>query len=104
VETIAKILDQHHLVAFGAPTATHFLYDLNSLLTVGRDPKNPRTAQITVNNLAAMTHAVEHGVGIAVLPDYCVQPDAGLVRLLAPGRHAGNGLYVLAGCSLALGV
>src|ERR1700733_12280670 len=75
-------LDQHHLVAFGAPTATHFLYDLNSLLNLGRDPKSPRTAQITVNNLAAMTHAVEHGVGIAVLPDYCVQPESGLVRLL----------------------
>ena len=29
-----------------------------------------------------MTHAVEHGVGIAVLPDYCVQPESGLVRLL----------------------
>jgi hypothetical protein len=49
---------------------------------VGRDPKNPRIPQITVNNLAAMTHAIEHGVGIAVLPDYCVQPESGLVRLL----------------------
>jgi DNA-binding transcriptional LysR family regulator len=75
-------LDQHSLVAFGAPTATHLLYDLNSLLSLGRDPKSPRIAQVTVNNLAAMTHAVEHGVGIAVLPDYCVQPDSGLVRLL----------------------
>src|SRR5580693_7046015 len=75
-------LDDHHLVAFGAPTATHLLYDLNSLLALGRDPKNPRIPQISVNNLAAMTHAVEHGVGIAVLPDYCVQPDSGLVRLL----------------------
>jgi DNA-binding transcriptional LysR family regulator len=66
----------------GAPTATHLLYDLNSLLGLGRDPKSPRLPQITVNNLAAMTHAVEHGAGIAVLPDYCVQPDSGLVRLL----------------------
>ena len=32
-------LDAHHLVAFGAPTATHLLYDLNSLLSVGRDSK-----------------------------------------------------------------
>ena len=63
-------LDHHHLVAFGAPTATHLLYDLNSLLTLGRDPKNPRAPQISVNNLGAMTRAVEHGVGIAVLPDY----------------------------------
>ena len=37
-------LDQHHLVAFGAPTATHLLYDLNSLLSLGRDPKSPRTS------------------------------------------------------------
>jgi hypothetical protein len=45
-------LDRHHLVAFGAPTATHLLYYLNSLLSVGRDPKNPRIPKITVNNLA----------------------------------------------------
>ena len=37
-------LDQHHLVAFGAPTATHLLYDLNSLLSLGRDPKNSACA------------------------------------------------------------
>jgi DNA-binding transcriptional LysR family regulator len=75
-------LDQHRLVAFGAPTATHFLYDLNSLLTVGRDIKNPRSPHLSINNLAAIIRAVEHGVGIAVLPDYCVAPNSGLVRLL----------------------
>src|SRR5208283_2503206 len=75
-------LDHHHLVAFGAPTATHLLYDLNSLLAVGRDPKNPRVPQIAVNNLGAMARAVENGVGIAVLPDYVVQPGSNLVRLL----------------------
>ena len=75
-------LDHHHIVAFGAPTATHLLYDLNSLLTVGRDPRNPRLPQISVNNLGAMLRAVENGVGIAVLPDYVIQPNSGLVRLL----------------------
>jgi DNA-binding transcriptional LysR family regulator len=75
-------LDQHRLVAFVAPTATHFLYDLNSLVRLGRDPKNLRTPRLAVNNLGAMTRAVEHGVGIAVLPDYCIQPESGLVRLL----------------------
>ena len=29
-----------------------------------------------------MTRAVENGVGIAVLPDYVVRPNSGLVRLL----------------------
>lgn len=75
-------LDRHHLIAFGAPTATHLLYDLNSLLTVGRDPRNPRVPQISVNNLGAMARACENGVGIAVLPDYAVQSESGLVRLL----------------------
>ncbi len=75
-------LDQHRLVAFGTSTATHFLYDLNSLLTIGRDPKSPRAAHLSINNLAAIIRAVEHGVGIAVLPDYCVAPNSGLVRLL----------------------
>ena len=75
-------LDHHRLVAFGAPTATHFLYDLNSLLTIGREPRNPRAPHLSINNLAAIIRAVEHGVGIAVLPDYCVAPNSGLVRLL----------------------
>ena len=75
-------LDGHRLLAYGAPTATHFLYELNSLLTLGREPRNPRVPHIAVNNLGAITRAVESGVGIAVLPDYCIQPNSGLVRLL----------------------
>ena len=75
-------LDNHRLVAFGAPTATHFLYELNSLLTIWRDSKTPRGAHVSINNLGAIIRAVEHGVGIAVLPDYCVAPNSGLVRLL----------------------
>ncbi len=75
-------LDAHHLIAFGAPTATHFLYELNLLLNVGRDPKSPRSPHVSVNNLGAMMRAAEAGVGIAVLPDYVVSPESGLVRLL----------------------
>ncbi len=75
-------LDHHRLVAFGAPKATHFLYDLNSLLAAGRDPKSPRTPHLAINSLVAIIRAVEHGVGIAVIPDYCVHPASGVVRLL----------------------
>ena len=78
----AQELDNHRLIAFGAPTATHFLYQLNSLLLLGRDAKTPRVAHIEINNLGAIARAVEQGVGIAVLPDYCVTPNSGLVRLL----------------------
>ena len=75
-------LDAHRLIAFGAPTQTHFLYELNSLLTIDRDPKSPRTPHIAINNLGAITRAVEAGVGIAVLPDYCIPVNNPLVRLL----------------------
>jgi DNA-binding transcriptional LysR family regulator len=75
-------LDAHRLLAFVTPTSSHILYNLNSLLTVGRDARNPRTPHIAGNNLGAITRAVEQGVGIAVLPDYCVTPDSGVVRLL----------------------
>ena len=80
--TQTEDLDNHRLVAFGASTATHFLYDLNPLLTTGRDARNARSPHLSINSLAAIIRAVEHGVGIAVLPDYCVTPHSGLVRLL----------------------
>ena len=85
-------LDHHRLVAFGAPTATHLLYDLNSLLTVGRDPKNPRAPHIAINNLAR-----DHPRGRARRRH---RGAAGLLRAaefrprpsVAPGGHAGDGL------------
>ena len=51
-------------------------------MTLARDAKNPRAPQIAVNNLGAMMRAAEAGVGIAVLPDYVVGPETGLMRLL----------------------
>jgi DNA-binding transcriptional LysR family regulator len=75
-------LDQHRILAFGAIGANHILNNLNSLLTLGRDARNPRAAALTINNIGAVTRAVEHAVGIAVLPDYCVAAESGLVRLL----------------------
>ena len=85
-------LDDHRLVAFGAPTATHFLYDLNSLLTVGRDPKNPRAPHITINNLGAMIarrRTWRRHRGIARLLRHA---QFGARAPAAAGRHAGDGL------------
>jgi DNA-binding transcriptional LysR family regulator len=75
-------LDSHRILAFGPIGANHILTNLNSLLTLGRDARNPRAPSLIINNISAVTRAVEHGVGIAVLPDYCVTAEAGLVRLL----------------------
>jgi len=74
-------LDSHRILSYGA-TGANFLNSLNSLLTAGRDSKNPRVPALAVNNITALRHAVEAGVGIAVLPEYLLPPDTGLVQLL----------------------
>ncbi len=74
-------LDHHRLLGYAAP-ATSFLDDLNALLYSGRDPKSPREAAMSVNNITALQRATEAGVGIAVLPDYLNIPGKGLVQLL----------------------
>ena len=67
---------------YGA-TGAGFLNSLNSLLTAGRDAKNPRVPALSVNNITALRQAVEAGVGIAVLPEYLLATaDSGLVQLL----------------------
>ncbi len=74
-------LDQHRILSYGV-TGTSFLNSLNSLLTAGRDAKNPRVPALSVNNITALRKAVDAGVGVAVLPEYLLEPDAGLVQLL----------------------
>ena len=75
-------LDQHRILSYGA-TGAGFLNSLNSLLTAGRDAKNPRVPALSVNNITALRQAVEAGVGIAVLPEYLLATaDSGLVQLL----------------------
>jgi DNA-binding transcriptional LysR family regulator len=74
-------LDHHRLLAYEV-TGASFLDDLNALLYSGRDPKNPRDAAASVNNITALQRATEAGVGIAVLPDYLNIPGKGLVQLL----------------------
>jgi DNA-binding transcriptional LysR family regulator len=74
-------LDHHRLLGY-AVTGASFLDDLNALLYSGRDPKNPRAAAMSVNNITALQRATEAGVGIAVLPDYLNIPGKGLVQLL----------------------
>ncbi|MFO1149408.1 MAG: LysR family transcriptional regulator [Alsobacter sp.] len=74
-------LEEHRILTYGGVTPS-YLMDVHWLTTVGRDPKNPRQAALTVNNITALKRAVERGIGIAVLPDYLIDPDSGLVQLL----------------------
>ncbi len=77
----AEDLDGHRLLGLVVAGAS-FLDDLNASLYIGRDPKNPRAACMSVNNMTALQRAVEAGVGIAVLPDYLNEADSGLIKLM----------------------
>jgi DNA-binding transcriptional LysR family regulator len=74
-------LEEHRILTYGGVTPS-YLQDVHWLTTVGRDPRNPRTAALTVNNITALKRAVERGIGIAVLPDYLVEADSNLVQIL----------------------
>jgi DNA-binding transcriptional LysR family regulator len=74
-------LDHHRIVTFGAPVPS-YLKDLNWLETAGREAGNQREAVLKINNIFAIRNAVRNGTGIAVLPSYMVEAEAGLVRLM----------------------
>ncbi len=80
LETIED-LDSHRIIVFGEH-APGFLREMNWLMTAGRPGGDPRTPILKVNNLVAMKSAVERGIGIALLPDYLIEPDTGLQRLI----------------------
>ena len=74
-------LDEHRIVTFGVPVPS-YLKDLNWLETAGRDADNPREPVLKINNIFAIRNAIVNGAGIAVLPNYMVEPEVGLVRLM----------------------
>lgn len=75
-------LEEHRILTFGGPTPSHLL-DVHWLTTIGRDARHPRPAALIINNISGLYHAATRGAGIAVLPDYLVDKDAGLVQVLA---------------------
>lgn len=74
-------LDNHRIITFGEP-APGYLLGLNSLEITGRSPDNPRVPALQINNLTSVKRAVQMGVGIAMLPDYMIGRDSGLVQLV----------------------
>lgn len=74
-------LKNHRIVTFGEPVPTH-LSELNWLETVGDFEGGKRVATLQINDILSIKRAVKRGAGIAMLPDYVVDKDAGLVQLL----------------------
>ena len=74
-------LDNHRIVTFGEPVPVH-LADMNWLETAGKPEGAKRLATLQINNIMSIKVAVQRGAGIAMLPDYMVEKEAGLVQLM----------------------
>jgi DNA-binding transcriptional LysR family regulator len=74
-------LRHHRIVTFGEPVPGH-LSELNWLETVGDVDSSRRVATLQINDILSIKRAVQRGAGIAMLPDYVFEKDAGLVQIL----------------------
>lgn len=73
-------LDQHDLITLSNANSP-VLNSMQWLYDIG-NPRKKRKARLLVDNLYAVMHAVEAGIGIAVLPDYLVHNRQKLMRVL----------------------
>jgi DNA-binding transcriptional LysR family regulator len=73
-------LDNHRIILLGGAVPSH-LQSRRKLLEIGRDGKSPRTATLSVNNVLGVLRACQRGLGVAMLPDYLVEENGGLVQL-----------------------
>ncbi|WP_244313596.1 LysR family transcriptional regulator [Stappia sediminis] len=78
-------LDDHRIVTYGEQ-APIYLREMNWLETAGLPAGQKRTCVLRINNVVAIKRAVQRGVGIALLPDYLIEEDSGLMPIL-PGAH-----------------
>ncbi|MEM9106764.1 MAG: LysR family transcriptional regulator [Pseudomonadota bacterium] len=72
--------DRHQIITFGEP-APNYLLDVNWLEVAGRPANDPRSPLLQINNMPSIKRAAQLGIGLAMLPDYMVGHDAGLVQL-----------------------
>lgn len=75
-------LDKHRLLSF-ASSGKGAIPDINWLETAGRGSEEPRQPALCINSLYALRQATQRGMGLAVLPDYLVNEDTGLVPVLS---------------------
>jgi DNA-binding transcriptional LysR family regulator len=77
----AADIDKHRIVIFGENAPT-YLKAMNWLCFAGREAGDARAATLSINSVVAIRTAVEKGIGIAMLPDYLVDPESHLIRVL----------------------
>ena len=75
-------LDKHRLVVWG-DNAPGYLADVNWILSAGMPVGKWRTPVLKINSILAIKRAVQRGAGIALLPDYSVDDDSGLIPVMS---------------------
>jgi len=73
-------LDNHRVLLLGG-TVPNYLENRRWLTEVGRDGKGPRLAALTINTILGVMRACQRGIGVALLPEYLVEENGGLVQL-----------------------
>ncbi len=74
-------LDGHRIVAWGGD-APNYLSDVNWLLSAGMPAGKRRSPILKINSILAIRRAIETGAGIALLPDYSIEENSTLVRVM----------------------
>jgi DNA-binding transcriptional LysR family regulator len=74
-------LDKHRIVLLGGITVPNYLENRRWLIEVGRNGKGARTPVLTINTILGVVRACQRGMGVALLPDYLVEENGGLVQL-----------------------
>ena len=76
-------LDGHRLITFtGHPRPPAFV-SADWILNAGATASRPRSPILRVNSIYGIFRAVRSGVGLALLPDYLVDGNANMVRVLS---------------------
>jgi DNA-binding transcriptional LysR family regulator len=74
-------LDNHRIVLLGGASVPTYLENRRWLTEVERDGKGARTPILTINTILGVMRACQRGIGVALLPDYLVEQNGGLVQL-----------------------
>jgi DNA-binding transcriptional LysR family regulator len=74
-------LDKHRIILLGGSVVPAYLQNRRWLLELGRNDKGERIPSLTINNVLGLLRACQRGLGVAMLPDYLVEENGGVVQL-----------------------
>jgi DNA-binding transcriptional LysR family regulator len=86
-------LDNHRIVVLGGTVPPWLQQSGNWLLKAGEGRTESRAPWLTINNVLGVLRACQRGIGIAMLPDYLVEENGGLVHLFGDNNAIAYDAY-----------